>query len=224
MLAYCGRRIHNDGMIKLKYGNTNTFYIPGGSGGSAENRGGLLIDTDYAGTLPMFFKAIKAAGIGTGDISHLLVTHYHPDHAGIAGELQRLGVRPVIVDVQLEHVHFSDEIFEREKRLTDRGPGYTAIDEGEAVVITCEESRSFLESIGIAGEIIHTPSHSEDSVSVVLDDGDCFVGDLEPFEYLAAYGENPALQSDWDKVMSMGPKRVFYGHANEKFFEEGLME
>jgi hypothetical protein len=43
-------------MIKLRYGNTNTFYIPGSDGG-------LLVDTDWAGTLPLFFKAIKTAGI-----------------------------------------------------------------------------------------------------------------------------------------------------------------
>ena len=40
-------------MIKLKYGNTNTFFIQG-------NNNGLLIDTDYAGTLPAFYKTIKA--------------------------------------------------------------------------------------------------------------------------------------------------------------------
>ena len=38
-------------MIKVKYGNTNTFFIQG-------NNNGLLIDTDYAGTLPAFYKTI----------------------------------------------------------------------------------------------------------------------------------------------------------------------
>ena len=63
-------------MIKLRYGNTNTFYVPGA-------KGGLLIDTDWAGTLPQFFKAIKSAGLGISDISCVLATHYHPDHVGI---------------------------------------------------------------------------------------------------------------------------------------------
>ncbi len=35
--------------IKLKYSNTNTYFV-----------NGLLIDTDYAGTLPLFFKEIKS--------------------------------------------------------------------------------------------------------------------------------------------------------------------
>ncbi len=69
-------------MKKLRYGNTNTFYIVG-------VKGGLLIDTDYAGTLPQFFKAIKTACIGINDISYMLATHYPPDHIGIVSELQK---------------------------------------------------------------------------------------------------------------------------------------
>ncbi len=70
--------------------------------------------------------------------------------------------------------------------------------------------------MGIDGEIIPTPSHSDDSVSVVLDDGDCFVGDLEPIEYLDAYESNGKLKADWDRLMLRHPKRIFYAHANEK--------
>ena len=191
-------------MKKLRYGNTNTFYIAGA-------KGGLLIDTDYAGTLPQFFKAIKTACIDISDISYMLATHYHPDHIGIVSALQKLGVTLVIVDVQNDAVHFADEIFFRDKRLN-----YKPINENEAKVIRCAESRSFLRSIGISGEIIHTPSHSEDSVSIILDDGNCIVGDLEPVEYLTAYDHNPRLKSDWEQIMSYHPKRILFAHANEK--------
>ena len=193
-------------MIKLRYGNTNTFYIAGA-------KGGLLIDTDYAGTLPQFFKAIKTACIDISDISYMLATHYHPDHIGIVSELQKLGITLLIVDVQHSSVHFADDIFFRDKRLN-----YKPIDENVAKVISCAESRSFLCSIGISGEIIYTPSHSEDSVSIILDDGNCIVGDLEPVEYLAAYDHNPRLKSDWEQIMSYHPKRILSAHANEKEF------
>ena len=191
-------------MKKLRYGNTNTFYIAGA-------KGGLLIDTDYAGTLPQFFKAIKTACIDISDISYMLATHYHPDHIGIVRELQKLGVTLLIVDVQHSSVHFADDIFFRDKRLN-----YKPIDENVAKVISCAESRSFLCSIGISGEIIYTPSHSEDSVSIILDDGNCIVGDLEPVEYLAAYDHNPRLKSDWEQIMSYHPKRILFSHVNEK--------
>ena len=191
-------------MIKLRYGNTNTFYIPGSDGG-------LLVDTDWAGTLPLFFKAIKTAGIEMKAITTLLVTHYHPDHMGLAGELQRLGVKLLVVDVQRLFVHASDEIFARDKHLS-----YRAVDESAATVISCAESRDVLKGLGIDGEILHTPSHSEDSVSLALDDGSCLVGDLEPLAYLAGYEENPALKSDWEQLMRRRPKRSLYAHANEQ--------
>ena len=192
----------------LKYGNTNTYFIKG-------RNGSLLIDTDYAGTLSGFYKAIKAAGIPFCVISYVIATHYHPDHMGIVGDLQRQGVKLAIVDVQLDCVHFSDGIFARDKHLS-----YTPVDEKNAVRISCAESRDFLEDIGISGEILHTSSHSKDSISVVLDDGDCFVGDLEPIEYLAAYPDNPGLQRDWDLLMSYNPKHIYYAHVNDKSLAE----
>ena len=164
-------------MIKLRYGNTNTFFIPGAGGG-------LLVDTDWAGTLPQFFKAIKAAGIEMKTITTLLITHYHPDHMGLAGELKQLTYRPV--------------------------------DEHAATLISCSESRALLKAHGIGGEILHTPSHSQDSVSLLLDDGSCLVGDLEPLAYLAGYDENPALKNDWEQILRRHPKRILYAHANEQ--------
>ncbi len=130
-------------VTKLKYGNTNTYFIRGA-------KGSILLDTDYAGTLPMFYKAIKVNYISLKDITYILATHYHPDH------------------------------------------------------------------MGLAGEIASTPSHSEDSITLVLDSGDCFVGDLEPMEHMDGYEENSALRGDWEKVMSFCPRVIHYGHAPER--------
>ncbi len=194
-------------MKKLRYGNTNTFYIPG-------TNGGLLIDTDMAGTMPLFFRAIKAGGVETGGIAYVLATHYHPDHCGLIGKLQGLGVKLLLMDVQKPYVHSADGIFAREKH-TD----FVPVKEEAACVIGCAQSRSFLQGLCIEGEIFPTPSHSADSVSLLLDNGDCFVGDLEPLEYLEAYeGGNPALQDDWRRILRRHPGRVFYAHANEKLF------
>lgn len=195
-------------MIRLKYGNTNTFYVPG-------EPGGLLIDTDYAGTLQVFFKAIKANHLELDDFSYVLPTHCHPDHVGLIGELQKLGVKLLLIDSQLASVHFPDGVFGRDKRLR-----YVPIDEKQARIISCNESRKILRSIGIEGEIISTPSHSEDSVSVILDNGNCFVGDLEPYEYLDGYDDNPQLQKDWNRIRSMNPKRILYAHTNEKIWKD----
>ena len=194
-------------MTRLKYGNTNTFFIQG-------NDGGLLIDTDYAGTLPAFYKALKQNGIRVKDIRYVLATHYHPDHMGLISELMDQGAGLVLVDVQRDFVHFSDSIFAR-----DRLP-YKPIDEASATFISCDESRDFLSRAGISGEIIHTPSHSLDSITLVLDDGDCFAGDLEPYEYIEAYieanEERAKLRSDWEHIMSFRPERILYSHRPER--------
>lgn len=185
-------------MITLKYGNTNTFLIQGSRG--------LLVDTDYAGTLPAFYQALKQNNIHLSTISYVLATHYHPDHMGLIGDLTRQGVRLLLMDVQKDFVHFSDHIFGRDRF------SFAPINELEATVISCRESRSFLSGMGIQGEIIPTPSHSGDSVSLILDGGDCFVGDLEPFEHIAGYQENTALKRDWERIRAFRPQTIYFAH------------
>lgn len=205
----------------LRYGNTNTYFVRG-------NGAGLLIDTDYAGTLGAFFREIKARGVRLTDIEYVMATHYHPDHAGLIGELMRLGIKLLLIGVQRESVHFPDAIFERDKHIR-----YEPVNEDAAVIISCEESREFLAALGIGGEIISVPSHSADSVAVILDGdcadgaspdgscrdgGCCIAGDLEPFDYIGAYDDNPVLRADWENVFSYRPGTVYYAHANAKHF------
>lgn len=189
---------------KLKYGNTNTFLVRGISGN-------LLVDTDYAGMLPLFYKEIKKHNIGLNDINYVLATHYHPDHIGLVSELMKLGVKLLLLDTQVEYIHFSDEIFSRDKRME-----YVPINKENAIMLKCEESRTFLHDIGIEGEILSTPSHSNDSISLILGDGTCLVGDLEPIDYLDAYDDNVELKEDWELIMSRNPKVILYAHANPK--------
>jgi len=47
-------------LTKIRYGNTNTVLIKG-------DKGSILIDTDYAGTMPSFYKTIKSLGIKVSD-------------------------------------------------------------------------------------------------------------------------------------------------------------
>ena len=190
--------------IKLKYGNTNTFFIRG-------MNGNLLVDTNYAGTLPAFYRAIKEHHIKICDITYVLATHYHPDHIGLISELMRQGVKLLVIDTQYPYIHFADSILGRDHSLD-----YEPIHEDNAIIISTAESRAFLANIGIDGEIVATTSHSADSISLILDSGECFVGDLEPIEYLAAYEQNDKLKYDWELVMRYAPKTIYYAHANEK--------
>ena len=190
-------------ILTLRYGNTHTFLVKGASGN-------LLVDTDYAGTMQGFYRALKANGIRLNQINCVMATHYHPDHCGLIGQLQEQGVQLLLVDSQVDAVHFPDNIFTREKRE------YIPVDPAKAMILAANETRQFLKRLGIEGEIIRTASHSADSVSLILDDGSCFVGDLEPREYIEAYAENERLAEDWKTIMNRNPRIIHYAHAPER--------
>jgi len=193
-------------IVTLQYGNTCTFLVKGASGS-------LLVDTDYAGTMQGFYHALKANGIRLNQISCMMATHYHPDHCGLMGQLQAQGLPLLLVDSQVKSVHYPDYIFARENRE------YTPVDPAKAAIISENESRSFLKKFEIEGEIIRTASHSPDSVSLILDDGSCFVGDLEPFEYIEAYADHTLLAEDWKKIMGRHAKIIHYAHAPARAFQ-----
>lgn len=191
---------------ELQYDNTNTYLVFG-------TKGLLLFDTGWAGTFIKMCKALGEKGIKLQDIDYLLISHFHPDHMGLAGELAKQGVTVVIMESQKEFLHTSDHIFERDKRFT-----YVPINDDDVKHLSFEDSRAFLQELGIAGEIIPTPGHSDDSVSLVLDSGDVFVGDLYPLYELEVHQE-PDVQESWKKILAAKPKRIFYGHAKTAVLE-----
>ncbi|MGN0536724.1 MAG: MBL fold metallo-hydrolase [Acutalibacteraceae bacterium] len=188
---------------EIKYGNTKCYLI--------DRK--VLIDTDWAGSLQNFFKCIKQKKILISDIKYLIITHFHPDHMGIAQELSELGINIVVLEEQKDYIHFSDKIFEKEKNTT-----FKPIEENRIMTISCSESRHFFENIGIHGEIIHTPGHSEDSISILLDNGIAIVGDLYPLYSVPAYN-NKVLEQSWNEILSHDIHLIYYGHAKEDFIE-----
>ena len=76
----------------------------------------------------------------------------------------------------------------------------------------CAESRAFLATIGIAGEIVHTPGHSDDSVSLVLDTGAAFTGDLTA-PGLATEETGATVADSWARLRALGATTVYAGHG-----------
>lgn len=192
---------------ELRYSTTNTYLIEG-------DEGNLLFDTGWAGTFPAFCKALGEIGVSVRDIRFLLISHYHPDHMGIAQEIADQGVILLVPQEQKAFLHAADGIFAKEKRAD-----FVPIKEDEARYFSLEDGRKILREIGIEGEIFHTPGHSEDSISLWLDEGALLVGDLNPLYELELH-KGTQIGKSWETLLKLDPEVVYYGHAKKTVLKE----
>ncbi len=72
--------------------------------------------------------------------------------------------------------------------------------------------------MGIGGEVIHTRGHSDDSISLYIDTGELFVGDLNPLYELELH-KGTQIEDSWNRLMKLNPKKVYYGHAKVPGYE-----
>ena len=90
-----------------------------------------------------------------------------------------------------------------------------------------------LSQYGIPGKIIHTPGHSPGSLSVLLDTGEAFVGDLAmnmaPLRFtpgLPIFGDDiGSIKHSWGKLLERGVKTVYPAHGKPfdvKIIKEAL--
>ncbi len=191
-------------IVNIGYDSTNYYLLE-------PDRPGLLIDVGWPGTLPKLLNILKRKSVAFQKIKFLLVTHYHPDHAGLAQEMKEQGVRLIVLDSQLAFI----PILARYMKPKDH---YREISLEGNIQLSAEASRSFLRSIGISGEIIYTPGHSEDSVTLILDEGIAFTGDLP--NPTAAPGEpGSEIERSWTKIRSFRVKTVYPAHGPVLHFE-----
>ncbi|MBR5667783.1 MAG: MBL fold metallo-hydrolase [Lachnospiraceae bacterium] len=194
-------------ITELRYSNTNTYVIE-------SEQGKILFDTGWAGSFPAFCHAMGEAGISVPSLSAILLSHFHPDHMGIAQEIADRGPVILVPDVQLPFLHASDSIFEKEKNAAFR-----PITDEKVRSFPLTKSREVLGSYGIDGVILHTPGHSDDSISLCLSDGSIFVGDLNPLYELELH-RGTQIGESWERLLALQPKTVYYGHAKTAVLSE----
>jgi endoribonuclease LACTB2 len=170
-----------------------------------QNRKRLLIDVGWPGTLPKLAASLRGKGMVLEDLNFLCITHYHPDHAGLVQELKDKGIRHIVLERQLPAIP-------RLKTYMKPNLGYVDIRLEDSLILATSESRAWMESIGLSGEIVNTPGHSDDSISLVLDEGFAFTGDLVPAEMLG--GEDAALAAtSWAKLRALNVRTAYPGHG-----------
>jgi endoribonuclease LACTB2 len=185
-------------IVNVGYLSTNYWLVSAG-------RMRLLVDLGYPGTMGTMRKRLKQMDIPLSEIKYALATHYHIDHAGLAQELKMAGVSLLVMETQVAVIPLM-------KQFTKPQDHYVDITLDGNVTIPFSESRTLLANLGISGEILPTPGHSDDSVSLLLDDGSVFTGDLTPLEH--AWGEAGELvKASWQMLLDKGARLVYPAHG-----------
>ena len=185
-------------IINVGYRSTNYWVISAGTSR-------LLVDLGWPGTMGRMCASLNRMGVPIQEIRYGLATHYHIDHAGLAQELKQVGVPILVLDVQVPTIPLMKTWIKPQDQ-------YEEIMLHDNVTISFAESRSVLERIGIPGEILHTPGHSDDSISLLLDDGSVFTGDLTLPAFIGV--EDPAVVlASWRLLRERGATRVYPGHG-----------
>lgn len=171
--------------MKITYNSTNYYLEPC-------NNGFLLIDAGWYGKGKIFKKKLNLLGIKPEQIKYILLTHHHHDHVAIIQELKMLTNAKLIVhEKQISYLEtgVTNDRYIRQynwvlwliDKLIKPFVKYKyhpiSIDNSD-IIIDTDTNDSMLRSIGVSGKIILTPGHSSDSISVLLDSGTAYVGDL----------------------------------------------
>ena len=185
-------------IVNIGYRSTNYWVISAG-------RSRLLVDLGWPQTMGLMRASLRRMDVPLAEVRYAFATHYHIDHAGLAEEFKQAGVPLLVAETQLDGIRGLNQwACARPKEE------FIAITQHGNVVVGIAESRGVLAGIGIAGELLSTPGHSPDSVSLLLDDGCAFTGDLGP-----PLSDDPAdlTLHSWRLLQERGMTRVHPGHG-----------
>lgn len=201
--------------------------------------GYLLIDTGYVYDEKQFRSEMKRLGMKADEIRAIFLTHHHDDHSGLLNYLVTLN--PAIRLILHEHavgllhtgendrtrgggwVSWSLPFLSRVHKLLHPEwslsfPPYNLRDQD---VIIRGDNSPILRDLGLEGDIIYTPGHSIDSISIVLDDGSAFVGDAAAnFLQWAGTRYSPLFLTDlreyyrsWERLLELGVGWIYPAHG-----------
>ncbi len=207
-------------IIKIKLRISNAYLVKGTSKS-------ILVDAGAPNEADTILSAIQEAGVNPKDLTLLLHTHGHVDHAGSTAELKRrLGIPAA--------VHSMDSFM-----LRTGSNGIVKPRNFEAQIIKAVIPKSFemcepdlliheelrLEEFGVAGKIIFTPGHTKGSISILFDNQDAIIGDLMMGGIMGGtfFGTRPnyhyfiddqdELHASMKKIFGMKPSTLYVGHG-----------
>ncbi len=225
--------------IKLSPGKTNSYLI-------SCQKGYLLIDTGYETDYHDFLKELHNKEIKLKDINYLLLTHHHDDHVGFVNELLKDCDLKIITHISAEKLLKTGEndktkgggIINKRMYLVFKfgqwfipnlfGLSFPPVLLRDKDITVRGDNQNVLRNIGINGEILYTPGHTVDSISVLLADGSIFCGDVAANfpDWLGTKYCSPFLTDvkknykSWEKILRRGAKTAYPSHGRPFSIEQ----
>jgi glyoxylase-like metal-dependent hydrolase (beta-lactamase superfamily II) len=183
--------------ILITYDSTNLYLVQASCGW-------IMVDTGWAGRFAKLLHALRRYDIRADEIKYVMVTHFHPDHAGLVQDVKNLGAKLILHPCQLPFVGELKRFFKPHHQFRE-------IEPANNLTLSSQESRIFFNEIGIQGEILPTPGHSDDSVSLVIDACCAFTGDLPSLSIADA---DPVVRESWMRIQQYGVRTIYPGHGS----------
>jgi glyoxylase-like metal-dependent hydrolase (beta-lactamase superfamily II) len=153
-------------------GTICSFFIP-------HNHGIILVESGPSSTLLALQSGLKVWGYSISDISDVLLTHIHLDHAGASGWLSRQGARIYVHPAGAPHLKDPGKLLASARRIYGDtmeslwGEFLPVLPERLCIPPNNEE----IEIEGLRIRAVDTPGHA-DHHYVYLYEGTCFSGDV----------------------------------------------
>jgi glyoxylase-like metal-dependent hydrolase (beta-lactamase superfamily II) len=197
--------------------------------------GYLLIDTSYKGKYTVFLKEMEKLEIDISKIKYIFITHHHADHAGVSAKLiKETGAKLIVNQNALVHLKEGKtgdimkpvgtviKLIHPFLRILHRNTKFPPVLPKKDDIIVNGDDYQVLRQIGVNGNILYTPGHSKDSISILLDNGNAFVGDLVMnnfnsgnIKFMPFLVDNKdVVLEGWDKVIDNGAKIIYPAHGD----------
>ncbi len=188
----------------------------------------VLIDTGYKGKFQIILDFLESNGIIPESVGLIVLTYAHYDHVGNASKIKEITGAKVLVHKE-ELSLLKSEVTDSTSTKPLNIWGKILFSKISSIDTTFNsitpdiimDSGFNLEDYGFSGRIINTPGHSKGSISVILNSGEAFVGDLAmnglPLRFGAGepiFGENiKEIYESWKKLVEFGVHTLYPAHG-----------
>jgi hydroxyacylglutathione hydrolase len=188
----------------------------------------IFIDGGAWGGFSSFKRGLRALNVDPKEIELILLTHGHWDHITCLSDIQKMTGAKVAVHgrdrfmVETGEPPFPDGVNAWGKLMSWSAKALLRRKLPKVKVdVVIDDNSMSLHEFGIPGKVVYTPGHSMGHVSIILDSGNAFVGDMAMNDwYLRLTPGLPILADDinmvvesWRKILPMGIKRIYPAHG-----------